>query len=322
MADGNPCRKCRQVEEQLKERGLWEKINRVVWAEENNPQSEGMILARKHEVEIAPFFIVIDGKKEHVYKSSLQFIKKELESSHAKTLSPLPELSILAKELENKSPQVIIDRALEIYGEECALSFSGAEDVVLIEMAIQTGRPFSVFSLDTGRLFPETYRFIQKVRDKYEIPVRIISPEREALEKFSQEKGLYSFYKDGHKECCTIRKVEPLIRVLGDYKAWITGQRKDQSPSTRGDLMLVQKDSFLGKDNKPLIKFNPLSDWSQKKVWGYIHSNKIPYNTLHDKGYVSIGCEPCTRPQQPGEHERASRWWWEEGTKRECGLHS
>jgi phosphoadenosine phosphosulfate reductase len=233
----------------------------------------------------------------------------------------MTDIESLKQELTRKSPTTIIDKALDLYGEECAISFSGAEDVALIEMAVQTGKPFSVFSLDTGRLHGETYRFIDKVRKHYNINIRIISPEREELEAFTKEKGLYSFYEDGHSECCQIRKVKPLKRVLSDYKAWITGQRKDQNPSTRGDLDLVQLDTFTGKDGLPLVKFNPLADWSQAKIWSFIRSCEVPYNTLHEKGYISIGCEPCTRPQQPGEHERASRWWWEEGTKRECGLH-
>lgn len=230
-------------------------------------------------------------------------------------------LEELKTELRGKSPTTIMEKALSLYGEECVISFSGAEDVALIEMAAQTGKPFSVFSLDTGRLHPETYRFIDRVRKHYGITIRIISPDRKELEAFSEEKGLYSFMEDGHRECCQVRKVNPLKRVLGDYKAWITGQRKDQNPSTRGDLDPVQEDSFTGLNGEKLIKFNPLADWSQEKVWKFIRSWDVPYNELHDKGYISIGCEPCTRPQQPGEHERASRWWWEEGTKRECGLH-
>jgi phosphoadenosine phosphosulfate reductase len=322
-ANGEPCRKCLQVEDQLKERGFWNRIDRVIWAEENNPQSEGRVLARKYGVDIAPFFIVYENNTEKIYKSSLQFIKKELENSPPIKTSPShPSLPDLITELKDKSPGFIIRKALELYGKECVISFSGAEDVALIEMAVQTGMPFSVFSLDTGRLHEETYRFLQKVRDHYGIRIRIISPEREELEPFVEEKGLTSFYLDGHRECCMVRKVQPLKRVLGDYKAWITGQRKDQNPATRGELDVIQKDSFSGKTGEALIKFNPLSDWSQKQVWEFIRSNNVPYNELHDRGYISIGCEPCTRPQQPGEHERASRWWWEEDTKRECGLHS
>ncbi len=321
-ADGEPCRKCRQVEEQLKDRGLFDRIDRIVWADERDPQSEGMILAEEFGIEIAPFFIVKEGPEVRLYKSSLQFIKKELETSvPSASPSSLPSAGNLLSELTGKSPATIIDRALSLFGRECAISFSGAEDVALIEMAVQTGKPFTVFSLDTGRLHPETYRFLDKVRKHYSLPIRVVSPEREELEAFVEEKGLYSFYEDGHRECCQIRKVKPLKRALGDYRAWITGQRKDQNPSTRGNLDVVQEDSFVGKDGKGLYKFNPLADWSQAKVWSFIRSHEVPYNELHDRGYISIGCEPCTRPQQPGEHERASRWWWEEGTKRECGLH-
>ena len=322
-ADGEPCRKCLQVEGQLKDRKLFDKIDRIVWAEENNPESEGMVLAEEYGIEVAPFFIVKDGPEIKLYKSSLQFIKKELEPSTAKPAetSAVPSVENLLKELTGKSPSTIIDRALTLFGEECALSFSGAEDVALIEMAVRTGKPFTVFSLDTGRLHPETYRFLDRVRKHYSLPIRVISPDRSELEAFVEEKGLNSFYEDGHRECCQVRKVKPLKRVLGDYKAWITGQRKDQNPFTRGSLDVVQEDAFKGKEGKGLYKFNPLADWSQAKVWSFIRANEVPYNELHDKGFISIGCEPCTRPQQPGEHERASRWWWEEATKRECGLH-
>ena len=143
---------------------------------------------------------------------------------------------------------------------------------------------------------------------------------RDATEKLVKEKGLYSFYKDGHKECCDARKVDPLKRALNTVDAWITGQRKDQSPGTRANVPVIQKDPTFGTGN--LVKFNPIANWTSKQVWDYIRENNVPYNKLHEKGFVSIGCEPCTKPVLPGQHEREGRWWWEDATKKECGLHA
>ncbi len=225
----------------------------------------------------------------------------------------------LAKDYENKSPQEIIDYALKNY-KNIAISFSGAEDVVLIDMAKKTGKPFRVFTLDTGRLHPETYQFIDEVRNSYNIQIEVFFANRDATEKLVKEKGLFSFYKDGHKECCDVRKVDPLKRALNTVDAWITGQRKDQSPGTRAAVPVIQKDPTFGTGN--LIKFNPLANWTSKQVWDYIRENNVPHNKLHEKGFVSIGCEPCTRPILPGQHEREGRWWWEDATKKECGLHA
>ena len=234
-------------------------------------------------------------------------------------LSTLPGA---AAELASRTPQEIVELALREYSPDLAISFSGAEDVVLIHMAAKTGIPFRVFSLDTGRLHPETYQFIERVRTHYGITIDLMSPQAETLERFVREKGLFSFYRDGHKECCGIRKVEPLIRALAPVRAWMTGQRRDQSPGTRAEVPVVQLDRTFGTPDRPLIKFNPLGFWTSKQVWAYIRDEEVPYNALHDRGFVSIGCEPCTRPTNPGQHERAGRWWWEEETKRECGLHA
>lgn len=225
----------------------------------------------------------------------------------------------LAKEYENRTPQEIIDLALSKFT-NIAISFSGAEDVVLIDMAKKTGKKFRVFSLDTGRLHPETYQFLEEVRKTYNIDIEIFFANRDATEKLVKEKGLFSFYKDGHKECCDVRKVDPLKRALNTVDAWITGQRKDQSPGTRATVPVIQKDPTFGTGK--LIKFNPLSNMTSKQVWDYIRENNVPYNKLHEKGFVSIGCEPCTKPVLPGQHEREGRWWWEDATKKECGLHA
>jgi phosphoadenosine phosphosulfate reductase len=204
--------------------------------------------------------------------------------------------------------------------DKLAISFSGAEDAVLIDMACNLAEEISVFTLDTGRLHPETYRFIEKVRDHYGIDIDVISPDPVALAAFVKAKGLFSFYQDGHQECCSIRKIEPLRRHLAGLDAWITGQRRDQSP-TRTDVPQVQKDSAFSTPERELTKYNPLANWSSVQVWDYIREHDVPYNELHDRGFLSIGCEPCTRPVSPNMHERTGRWWWEAETKRECGLH-
>jgi phosphoadenosine phosphosulfate reductase len=233
----------------------------------------------------------------------------------------VPGLPELISELEGREPQEIVRRALCRFGQDCAIAFSGAEDVVLIDMACRTGLPFSVFCLDTGRLHPETYRFLEQVRTRYGIEIEPIAPDPEALRVFVRKKGLFSFYEDGHQECCSVRKVEPLRRTLSRYRAWITGQRRDQSP-TRAHVAHAQVDpAFRGRDGE-LLKLNPLSSWTSAMTWAYIRAHDVPYNPLHERGFVSIGCEPCTRPTHPGQHEREGRWWWEESTRKECGLHS
>lgn len=219
------------------------------------------------------------------------------------------------------SPTDVLKSAFERHAaDRLSLSFSGAEDVVLIDMACNLVDEVNVFSLDTGRLHPETYAFIERVRNHYGIEIDILSPDPASLEAFVKEKGLFSFYEDGHQECCGIRKIEPLQRHLAGLDAWVTGQRRDQSP-TRADVPQIQEDKAFSNDERTLMKYNPLAEWSSAQVWQYIRDNDVPYNELHDQGYVSIGCQPCTRPIGPNMHERAGRWWWEEATKRECGLH-
>jgi phosphoadenosine phosphosulfate reductase len=230
------------------------------------------------------------------------------------------DIQSIQKELQNKKPRSILRAALESF-DNIAISFSGAEDVVLIDMALNIRKDIQVFSLDTGRLHPETYRFIEKVNQHYKINIELLTPDRELLDPFVKQKGLFSFYQDGHQECCGIRKVEPLRRKLSQLDAWITGQRKDQSLDTRQDIPEVQIDDAFSSEEKQLIKFNPLLNWRSAQVWDHIEAYQVPYNDLHEKGFISIGCEPCTRPVLPNQHERAGRWWWEAGNKKECGLH-
>lgn len=328
LASGEPCAKCAQAEELLKRRELWPHIDEVVWADENDPESAGMQLAERYQVSLAPFFLVTeDGAAEpRVITSALELIKTVLTpasgaaSGAAAASAPLgrEEVAEAAARLGAAEPSEILGWALGRLGASCALAFSGAEDVALIDMAVASGKPFSVFCLDTGRLHPETYRFIDRVRKHYGITIELFSPDPARLEPFVRQKGLFSFYEDGHAECCGIRKVEPLRRALARYGGWATGQRRDQSP-TRAEVPAIAWDTSHRAEG--MLKVNPLAQWTQAQVWSYLRERDVPYNELHERGYISIGCEPCTRPTRPGEHERAGRWWWEEATQRECGLH-
>lgn len=230
----------------------------------------------------------------------------------------------LARQLADSSPLEIMDRALSMFGSDIAIAFSGAEDVALIEYAHLTGKPFRVFSLDTGRLNAETYRLFEEVEKRYGIRIEYMFPDASEVEALVRSKGLFSFYEDGHQECCRIRKVKPLKRALKGLKAWITGQRRDQSPGTRANVPIVQVDpSFEGLDGGTgsLVKWNPLANVKGNDVWNFLRTMNVPVNALHSQGYVSIGCEPCTRSVLPGQHEREGRWWWEDAKAKECGLH-
>src|SRR5690606_1835350 len=229
----------------------------------------------------------------------------------------IPELNTY---FQDKEPKEILRHILaEI--PNIAISFSGAEDVALVVMAWKLKKDIKVFSLETGRLHPETLRFIEQVRKQYNLSHEFMYPDALSLQAMVNKKGLFSFYEDGHEECCGIRKVEPLRRQLSGLDAWISGQRKDQSPSTRAEVPVAQVDKGFSTPERPLLKFNPFANWSSRQVWEYIRMFDVPYNPLHERGFVSIGCEPCTRPVAPNQHEREGRWWWEEATAKECGLH-
>jgi phosphoadenosine phosphosulfate reductase len=192
-----------------------------------------------------------------------------------------------------------------------------AEDMVLTDMILRAGLPITIFSLETGRLHQETLDVIEKVRAQYGHEIKLYRPQPALVEHYVAQNGLNAFYDsvEMRKECCRIRKVEPLGRALAGNQAWITGQRRAQS-TTRAELAVQEDDAAHG-----MQKFNPLADWTEANVWEYIRANTVPYNVLHDRGYPSIGCEPCTRAIQPGEDVRAGRWWWENADTKECGLH-
>ncbi len=223
-------------------------------------------------------------------------------------------------ELAGKNPRIILKTALSLF-DNIAISFSGAEDVVLVDMAAKIRPGIQVFTLDTGRLHPETYRLIDTVRERYPVRLEVLFPDAASVQRLVNEKGLFSFYQDGHHECCGIRKVEPLRRKLATVDAWITGQRRDQN-QTRAELAEIEIDSTFSTPEHRLFKVNPLANWSSAQVWDYIEAYDVPYNELHRKGFVSIGCEPCSRAILPHQHEREGRWWWEDAAKKECGLHA
>ncbi len=230
-------------------------------------------------------------------------------------------LAQLNRDMQARNPQSVLSWAFDHY-KKIAISFSGAEDVVLIDMATRLRGDFQVFSLDTGRLHPETYRFLEEVQQHYGIQLEMLFPNFDLVQALVQKKGLFSFYREGHKECCAVRKIEPLRRKLNSLDAWITGQRKDQSSGTRVAIPVVQRDPSFSTEDHALIKFNPLANWTSADVWAYIRENKAPYNRLHERGYISIGCEPCTQPVLPNQHEREGRWWWKNAADKECGLHA
>ena len=224
----------------------------------------------------------------------------------------------LSIEMQGYSAEGLIKRLLKQYGDKIALATSfGVEDQVLIDMLCKMSKRPVVFTLDTGRLPEETYEVMEATRKKYGIEIEILFPEHKEVEEMVNKYGPNLFYGsiEDRKLCCRIRKIEPLKRKLSGLQAWICGLRAEQSV-TRTELKKIEWDNTFG-----LIKVCPLTDWSTEQVWDYIRENKVPYNKLHDKGFPSIGCEPCTRAVKPGDDIRAGRWWWEEPEHKECGLH-
>ena len=222
------------------------------------------------------------------------------------------------KAAEGKSAQEILKYlAGEFKGSVTVASSFGAEDMVLIDMCAKLKLQMEIFTLDTGRLPQETYDVMDEAVKKYGLRFSVFAPAAEKLEELESAKGPNSFYEsmENRKECCAIRKIAPLKRALSGKDCWITGLRREQA-LTRGSLEAIEWD-----EGNNMIKANPLALWSEKQVWDYIKENNVPYNKLHDKGYPSIGCAPCTRAVKPGEDVRAGRWWWETPEHKECGLH-
>ncbi|HBI81487.1 MAG TPA: phosphoadenylyl-sulfate reductase [Bacteroidales bacterium] len=225
----------------------------------------------------------------------------------------------LNRQFEGQDALGVLQWFLKEYKGKIALSSSmGAEDQVLTDMVMKIDPEIRIFTLDTGRLFYETYELIERTSLRYKKNIEVFFPSPADVERMVNEKGINLFYQsvENRKECCRIRKVEPLKRAFHGLDVWICGLRRDQS-ATRTNNQLVEWDESNG-----LIKLNPLINWSEQDVWNYIKAHGVPYNPLHDKGFPSIGCQPCTRAIEPGEDIRAGRWWWEHPETKECGLHN
>lgn len=225
----------------------------------------------------------------------------------------------LNKRFENSKPQEVLKYFLEEFKQEAALSSSfGAEDQVLTDMILKLDKKANIFTLDTGRLHPETYDVMDATNLKYGVKVNVFFPKNEDIQDLYALQGINGHFEsiENRKRCCGIRKMEPLKRALNPLKVWITGLRAAQSV-TRTEMPVIEYD-----ENFNVIKVNPLINWSEDDVWDYIKQNNVPYNKLHDQGFPSIGCAPCTRPVKAGEDIRSGRWWWENPEHKECGLHA
>ena len=224
----------------------------------------------------------------------------------------------LNDKLSGKSAKEVIEFCLDDFNGKIAFASSmGVEDQVITHYIAELKKEVKIFTLDTGRLFPETFDLIDKTQKRYKLELEVYFPKHDAVQEMVNSKGINLFYNsiEGRKLCCNIRKIEPLQRALKDVDVWICGLRREQSP-TRSDMQVVEWDSFNG-----LIKINPLIEWSESETWDFVKENKVPYNSLHDQNFNSIGCQPCTRAIMEGEDSRAGRWWWENPDTKECGLH-
>lgn len=224
----------------------------------------------------------------------------------------------LNNRFHQSTPEEILRYFVQNYPNKIIFATSlGAEDQVITHLIACLDKPIPIFTLDTGRLFPETYETLYRTVNRYEIDIQVFFPDAAKVEEMVNSKGINLFYEsiENRKLCCHFRKTEPLQRALQGAEVWICGLRRQQS-NLRSTHQLVEWD-----ENYQLLKVNPLMNWDEKQLWEFIHTNNIPYNPLHDKGYPSIGCQPCTRAIEPGEDIRSGRWWWEISGNKECGLH-
>jgi phosphoadenosine phosphosulfate reductase len=244
------------------------------------------------------------------FKNFLSFRKNKYEMDHL--------IKELNEQLQGLSAQEVLTYFIKEYDGKLALGSSlGAEDQVLTDMIAKIDTSTKIFTLDTGRVFPETYQTLHETNEKYGINIEVYFPNSERVERMVNEKGINLFYEniENRKTCCKVRKIEPLSRAMTGVDVWVTGIRREQS-ITRILTEVVEYDHINRK-----IKINPLLEWTEDDLWDYIKENDVPYNKLHDKGFPSIGCEPCTRAVEEGEDVRAGRWWWETPEQKECGLH-
>lgn len=235
-------------------------------------------------------------------------------------LIPVERLDGLRARFRGAPPEEVLRWALSEFHPDIAIASSfSKEDIVLIAMTAALRTDVRIFALDTGRLHEETYQVAEEVRERLGVRIKWHFPERAAVEDLERQKGMFSFREtlENRHECCRIRKVEPLGRALYGLRAWVTGQRREHG-LTRGGLQIFEIDDAHGG----ILKLNPLAGWTDEDVGRYIRERGLPYNRLHDRGYTSIGCAPCTRAVAPGEDPRAGRWWWERPEHKECGLHA
>lgn len=234
-------------------------------------------------------------------------------------MSPLSSIETLNLHFRGASAEAILAHAVDLCTPDIAFACSlGLEDVVLVDLLSRLAIKPRIFILDTGRLPTETLETLDQIQNRYQLAVEVYRPDPNAVEAYVQSRGLNGFYEslEARRACCALRKVEPLGRALSGARAWITGLRREQAP-TRSLLQPFEEDL----DHGGILKVNPLAFWTLDQVWSHIQAHSIPYNPLHDRGYPSLGCEPCTRAIKPGEDIRAGRWWWERSDHKECGLH-
>lgn len=318
LLNGDPCPKCAQTEDMLRRRDLWQRIDEVIWAIEGESDSPGAVMGSRHGVDRAPFFVVRDDSgHETVFVSALQLIRAHLsdapaaDPSEAKSLEPPEDLSAVAEDLSQRDPSEILRWGLDRYGDRCALRFDAGLDVVLIDMATRLGLAVSIFAIDTGRLRPETHRFLDTVRDHFGVVIELHLPDAAAVGDLVRRKGTNSFLRDGHAECCALRRVAPQQRALAGFLAWVSGERNDQRLVGSAPLAVVSRDAEFDIEKGSLVRLNPLANWTRERTWDYIRDRQLPVNGLHAEGFVAIGCQPCTRATRDDQPERDGLWWWE-----------
>lgn len=320
LANGNPCDKCAQTEEMLRRRGLWDQIDNVVWVVEGDDESEGAKLGKIHGVTVAPFFILDHADDSvSVYTSPLRLIRDHLSAPKPAPVSQMLSSSMNAEEVSevnrrfsHADPADLVRFALERFDGRCEIALTGAEDVILLDMAAKTGLPYHAFFVDSGRLHSETYALLDDLRRHYGIEISCLLPDEGRLVSMLDEKGQNSFLQDGHGECCGIRRAEPLSRALRDCDAWIGLHRMGREFATPPAPEVAALDTLHRGRRGALIRFSPLANWDSNKIWSYVRKHEVPHNALYAAGYRQIGCQPCTRPIRPDQPDREGLWWWED----------
>ncbi len=323
LASGDPCEKCAQTEDMLRRRGVWDRIDEVVWAIEGDDASPGVEIGRRHGVAVAPFFVVrFEDGSESVYTSGMRLFRDHLsratpavataqDAPGTTTGAEAVGLERLAAEWRGLEPSEIVKRALERFADRCAVVLGGAEDVVLLDMAVRSGAPFRVLFVDTGRHHAATYALIDALTRHYGIEIRSLLPDSTDLTRLLESKGQNSFLRDGHAECCTVRRSAPLLRALRDFDAWIGHQGHGRELHRVEIETVVETDTEHSGDDRSLVRVNPLVAWDSNAIWSYVRKHDVPHNELQDQGYRFIGCEPCTRAIRPDQEDTEGIWWWE-----------